>query len=372
MSDRQLEDLRRRAYEEAGPLPSVALRPADAVGHVLREAVHARADLPAREVVAVDGWAVAGPGPWQLVAATPTDAVVPDGCAVAVEAGAALPPGTTAAVPRHGGLVAEGRLIATTVPGDNVRPRAGEVAAGTLLIPEGTLMTAGAAALAAAGGNEDVLVTGRPSVALLVTYDTDTDPSVFAATEALLPELLRAAGATQVVARRVPDTAAELRAALGAVGADVVVVTGAAGEERARTLDTVLVEARAEVVVDGARDADELAGTSGWLLARLRDGRLLVALPGDLRDAVAAVLTLARPVVHGLCGYAMEPLARRELDVTVEGPAEHATFLFVRGGRPTPDHGPATGHGMAAADALVLVPTFGTPPGIALPALPLP
>lgn len=371
MTDHLLDDLRRRAYDEAGALPPVALRPADAVGHVVREPVLALSDLPPHEIVTTDGWAVAGPGPWQLVASTPVDASVPDGAAVAVEQGAVLPPGASSVVARGAGLVADGRLHAPTTFGDHVRPRAAEVAAGTLLIPAGTLMTPGAAALAAAGGNDTVLVTGRPSVAIVVTYGGGADATVTAATEALLPSLVESAGALEVTSRRVPDTSVSLRSTLDALRADVIVVTGSASDERARNLDAVLTDARVEVAVDGARVADDIGGTGSWLMARLRDGRVVVAVPADVRSATAAVLTLVRPLVHGLCGYALEPTATRTLDATVAGPAEHATFAFVRGDRATPDHGPATGHGVAAADALVLVPTFGAPPGTPMPALPL-
>ena len=55
----------------------------------------------------------------------------------------ALPLGTTGVVARRDGQIAEGRLYAATTLGDNVRARASEVRGGALLIPEGTLMTAG-------------------------------------------------------------------------------------------------------------------------------------------------------------------------------------------------------------------------------------
>ena len=366
-----LADLRRRAYDEVGPLPTVDLRPATAVSHVLAEPVHALVDLPPQELAALGGWAVAGPGPWFLVAPVHDSTPLADGTAAAVESGTALPYGATSVVAAHTGLVADGRLHAPTLLGDHIRPRGAEVAAGTLLIPAATVVTPGAAALAAAGGNDRILVTGRPTIAVLVTYGGGADPSAPAAVEAMLPALLTSAGAIDAATRRIPDTSVAMRSTIEAVHADVVVVTGVAHDERARSLDTVLAEARADVVIDGRRDAQTIADTSAWLLARLRDGRIVVGLPGDLRSAVAEVLTLVRPLTTGLSGYAPEELGTRALDVDVIGRPDLHTFVFVRGTRPTPDHGPATGHGVAAADALVLVPSLGAAAGTPLPVLPV-
>src|SRR6478609_1723049 len=370
MTESVLDKVRQRAYDEAGALPAVALRPVDTVGHVLREDLFARHDLPGHDVVTVDGWAVAGPGPWQLVTASPPEAGVPDGAAVAVAAGDELPPGTSAVVSRHDATIVDGRLHASTNLGEHVRGQGSELAEGALLIPRGTLMTAGAAALAAIGGNENVLVTGRPEVSLLVTYGSG-NPVATAAAEAVLPSLLLSAGATSVSSRRIPDTSVSLRSTIDAVHADVVVVTGATADQRARHLDNVLTDSRAEVVVDGARDTTSIVGTSSWLLAHLRDGRLLLALPGDLRSALAATVALARPLIHGLSGYALEPPESRTLDGEVAGAGDRSRFVFVRGDRPTPDVGPATGHGVANADALALVPPTGANLYTALQVLPL-
>jgi len=115
MTESVLDQVRQRAYDEAGALPAVALRPVDTVGHVLREELFARHDLPAHDVVTVEGWAVAGPGPWQLVAANPPEAAVPDGAAVAVAAGDELPPGTSAVVSRHDATIATCETVAAAM-----------------------------------------------------------------------------------------------------------------------------------------------------------------------------------------------------------------------------------------------------------------
>jgi molybdopterin molybdotransferase len=213
--DLLLDQLRRRAYDETGPLPPVDLRPGDAVGHFLREDLHALLDLPPTEIATVSGWAVAGPGPWQLLstqdaaAIAGTAGVLPDGYAAEVRENGALPQGATAVVSGRTGLVQDGRLFGEALLGDHVLPRAAECAADALLVPEGTLLTPGAAALAAAGGHPDVRVTGRPTVALLLAYGEHGGtglPNSVDVTGALLTGLLRSTDAADVAARRVPDT----------------------------------------------------------------------------------------------------------------------------------------------------------------------
>ncbi|MYR77018.1 molybdopterin biosynthesis protein, partial [Streptomyces sp. SID5466] len=56
-----------RAVARAVPaLPPVARDLADALGHALAEPLTALTDLPPFDTSAMDGWAVAGPGPWRL------------------------------------------------------------------------------------------------------------------------------------------------------------------------------------------------------------------------------------------------------------------------------------------------------------------
>ncbi|NEB90291.1 hypothetical protein G3I21_00755, partial [Streptomyces bauhiniae] len=47
-------------------LPGVPRTLEDALGHALAEPLTALTDLPPFATSAMDGWAVSGPGPWQL------------------------------------------------------------------------------------------------------------------------------------------------------------------------------------------------------------------------------------------------------------------------------------------------------------------
>lgn len=51
------------------PLPVVTRSLADALGHALAEPLTTLTDLPPFDTSAMDGWAVAGPGPWLVCGA---------------------------------------------------------------------------------------------------------------------------------------------------------------------------------------------------------------------------------------------------------------------------------------------------------------
>ena len=55
------------AYQAGHVSDPVTVALAEAGGAVLATALAALTDLPAFDTVTMDGWAVAGPGPWRLV-----------------------------------------------------------------------------------------------------------------------------------------------------------------------------------------------------------------------------------------------------------------------------------------------------------------
>jgi molybdopterin molybdotransferase len=103
------------------------------------------------------------------------------------------------------------------------------------------------------------------------------------------------------------------------------------------------------------------------LLARVNDGRHLVGLPGNPLAAVSGLLTLAEPLLRALAARpAAEPYAL-PLKEAVHGHPYDTRLIPVvlRGGRAAQLHynGPAMLRGIAAADALAVVPPGGARPG---------
>jgi molybdopterin biosynthesis enzyme len=95
----------RRCAREAGdPLPAVDLPLGAAIGAVLAGPLVALSPLPAYDAAAMDGYAVAGPGPWRIVGRVlagdpePPPPLSP-GTATEIATGAVVPLGAEAVLP---------------------------------------------------------------------------------------------------------------------------------------------------------------------------------------------------------------------------------------------------------------------------------
>ncbi|MEU1307492.1 molybdopterin-binding protein [Streptomyces cinnamoneus] len=355
---------------------------AEALGQALGGVVVALTDLPAFDTSAMDGWAVAGPGPWRLphgeehagILAGCSD-VLPlrDGEAVRIATGARVPPGATAVLrSEHGTVRPQGELYASRhlTQGQDIRPRGQECRRGDELLPAGTLVTPAVLGLVSAAGYDRLRVVPRPRVEVLVLGDEllreglPHDGRIRDALGPLLGPWLQALGAEPVGVRRLGDDAAALRVALEASDADVVLTTGGTAGGPVDHVHPTLHRLGAELLVDGVA----VRPGHPMLLARLAPGRYLVGLPGNPLAAVAGLLTLAEPLLRTLSG---RPAAERWGARLSEAAAGHATdtrlvpVAYEGGGRVRPlrFHGPAMLRGLASADALAVVPPGGVDRG---------
>lgn len=387
------EAAREAARDSAGqPLPAVVRALPEALGHTLAEPLTALTDLPPFDTSAMDGWAVAGTGPWRLrdggVLAGGAEAGPLDhGTAVPVATGARLPSGATSVLRReHGRATApDGVLYWRTpepaAPGRDVRPRGQECRRGDLLLAAGTTVTPAVLGLTAAAGYDRLTVHRRLTVELLVLGDellTSGLPRggrVRDALGPLLPPLLRSAGAEVTGIRRVADDAGPLGAALRSSTADVVVTTGSTAAGPVDFLHHALGGPGARLPVDSVA----VRPGHPMLLAELppaADGRarLLVGLPGNPLAAVAGAVTLALPLLRRLAGRP-DPSRRVVAAADLPGCARDTRLLpvaFTGGGAvPIGFDGPAMLRGLALADALAVVPPGGVADGTAVEVLEL-
>lgn len=118
----------------------------------------------------------------------------------------------------------------------------------------------------------------------------------------------------------------------------------------------VLRRLEAELLVDGVT----VRPGHPMLLARLADGRHLVGLPGNPLAAVSGLLTLAEPLLGALATRpAPEPYTLPLRDAVHGHPYDTRLIpVVLRGDAAVPLHynGPAMLRGIAAADALAVVP----------------
>ncbi|MER6567350.1 molybdopterin molybdotransferase MoeA [Streptomyces sp. NPDC001093] len=349
----------------------------DALGLVLAAPLDALTDLPSFDTSAMDGWAVAGPGPWEVrdegvLAGHAQPEPLTDGMAVRIATGARIPADTTAVLrSEHGRTDTQGRLHATReiVHGQDIRPRGQECRSGDQLLPVGTRVTPAVLGLAAAAGYDTVTAVPRPRAEVLVLGDellTEGRPRDGLIRDALgpmLPPWLRALGAEVVAVRRIGDDAKALRRAVTGSEADLVVTTGGTAGGPVDHVHPILECIGAELLVDGVK----VRPGHPMLLARTKDDQHLVGLPGNPLAAVSGLLTLAEPLLRTLAAHPAPEPYTLPLGEAVQG-HPHDTRLIpvvLRGDRAVPLHynGPAMLRGIAAADALAVVPPGGARQG---------
>ncbi|MEU0170908.1 molybdopterin molybdotransferase MoeA [Streptomyces iakyrus] len=348
-----------------------------ALGLTLAAPLDALTDLPSFDTSAMDGWAVCGPAPWHVrdegvLAGHAAPARLTDGEAVRIATGARIPPDATAVLrSEHGRTDDKGRLSATrdVVPGQDIRPRGQECRTGDQLLAVGTLVTPAVLGLAAAAGYDTVTAVPRARVEVLVlgdellTQGLPHDGLIRDALGPMLPPWLRALGAEVTAVRRIRDDADALHEAVTTCDADVILTTGGTAAGPVDHVHPTLRRIGAELLVDGVA----VRPGHPMLLARTKETQHLVGLPGNPLAAVSGLLTLAEPLLRILAARpAPEPYTLALRDAVHGHP--HDTRLVpvvLRGDEAVPLHynGPAMLRGIAAADALAVVPPGGARSG---------
>lgn len=372
-------DARARAAA-AAPVPAVEPVPLDAaVGRVLADRLRTPIPLPHYASSAMDGWAVRGEPPWRLVEGREPDA----GEAVVIVTGGLVPPGADAVLRSEAGQVVDDRLepVGETGRRDvaehrHVRPAGTEASAGETVLEAGALLTPPRVALAAATGADRLAVRRRPRVALVLTGDEVVQSGVPEPGRVrdsfglALPRILDELGAEVVAIHRVGDDTEATRAAIAADPVDLVVTTGGTGGSHADQVRTAAQALGAEFLVP----AVAMRPGGPTFLARAPD-RLVLGLPGNPLASVLGLLAIGGPLLEAWAGRSTGGTTVT-VDAGIEG-RRHTTRLVpvaVRDGVATPTAHAGSGmlRGLAAADAVLVVPEGGVEAGASAEALALP
>jgi molybdopterin molybdotransferase len=384
-----LATARRLAYEEgrrtvvpAEPLPLAA-----AAGRTLAEPVIAQTDLPPFDAAAMDGWMVAGPGPWRLgplieVGSAPLEEPIAPGTAHAIATGAPVPPGTSALLRAERGRVAHGQLAvldgaARPTAGADLRVAGSEARAGAVVLAAGLVLSPARLAAAAAASADEVAARRVPAVDLVVTGDELAAVGLPGAGEVrdaigpAVPALVSALGGSVATAFLIGDGLEALERLARAAEGELLVTAGGTAAGPTDHARDALEALECELLVDG------IAMRPGHptLLARRPDGRLVLCLPGNPHAALVALALVGGPAIAGLLGRPA-PVFRSVVasaDLPFAGgsrggvrvvPARYDDWGVV------PVDSPLV-HGLAEADVLVIVPAGGAVRGDVLDAFPL-
>ena len=297
------------ARDCAEPLPGEVTPVSAAVGRVLAAAVRCARPVPAFDNAAMDGFAVAGDGPWTirgrvLAGAAAGGPVVEPGFAVEIATGAPVPAGTEAVIPYEETRVDGGAVFAARGRRAHIRRAGDSLAVGALVTPAGRTVTATVVAAAEQAGADLVRTHRPPTVTLLVTGDeviSDGEPGpgqVRDTFTGLVTAVTARAGGTLGGRRLLPDRRDLLDAALREAGSEVIVVSGSSSAGAADHLHDLLGARGATWLVRGVacRPGHPQA------LAVLPDGRWVVSLPGNPYAGLVAALTLLEPLLSALAG----------------------------------------------------------------------
>lgn len=370
---------------------------AQAVGRVLAEPVIARVSHPPADVSAMDGFACrsrdAVAAPTRLVmigesaAGRPFDLPIGPGKTVRISTGAVLPEGADCVLPQEDVVVVGSgvRLPKKAPPGQFVRRRGEDFAAGDPLLAPGKPLTYRDIALIAAANLPWVMVKRRPRIAILATGDEIRSPGdplgpadVVGSNSLALAAFVQARGGEAVVLGTAGDSLESLRDTLAAArGADMLVTTGGAsvGDH-----DLVKQAIGGEVSLEFYKVA--MRPGKPLFLGQIGDVPVL-GMPGNPVSAmVAAELFLGPAIMVMLGGSGALPLRQAVLGRNLPHNTERQDYLRASLSRDDQDRLVATPFeaqdsgmilGMARAECLVIRPpkAFAAKQGDAVTILPL-
>lgn len=389
-------EARRIAREAGAPLHRIEVALSDALGSALTTPLVALCPLPSYDTAAMDGYAVAGSGPWRVIGQAlaggpaPVEALRP-GHAIEIATGAMVPAAADAVLPYERALLRAGTVTGDIEIGRHIRRRGEDCGMGRELLPTGTVVTPAVLGLAASLGHDRLAVHRRPRVGVVVTGTELLSSGIPApgqvrdAISPLLPGLVHSAGGVPAWTTWLGDDKDALIEAALRPGADVIVVCGATSVGAADYLRVALDALEARVLVHG------VACRPGHpqLFATLPDGRFVVGLPGNPYAALVAAVTLLEPLLGRLAGRGNHqaltaplagPVTAHDRDTRLVAVARVGSSVV-----PVGHDRPGTLWGAACADALAVVapgwnggdvellplPTTGAAP-VAQPAVPSP
>jgi molybdopterin molybdotransferase len=291
-------------------------------GRVLASLVAARMDKPGTDVSAMDGFAVRAadcarlPARLRVVGSAPAGhpfgGTVGAGEAVRLFTGSVMPEGADAVVIQEdtdlgerGEGAAEVEIRFAPKPGAHVRRRAGDFAAGTVLLAPPRRLTARDVGIAASAGHAWLTVRRRPRVAILSTGDEIALPGdpmpeggLVSSNSFVLDAVVRAAGGEPTTLPIAPDDADAIAAAVSAArGADLVVTSGGASVGQHDLIRPALAPLGLSL------DFWKIAMRPGkpFMFGRVGDAAL-IGLPGNPVSATVCAILFLVPAIERLLG----------------------------------------------------------------------
>jgi molybdopterin molybdotransferase len=311
-----VEQALERVLEHAHPLPTETVPLEDAFGRVLREPARSAVDLPPFPSSAMDGFALRAaetpgelPIAFRVAAGAAPFGPLPAGAAAGIATGGTVPDGADAVVPVE---IVEDRGDRLVVPdastvGQHIRPRAGDVGAGDVVVEPGTILGSVQIGALAASGVATLVCSTRPRVAVLATGNELRSPGealepgqIYESNRRMIASALNGSGAEVDVLPVAADDEDSHRAAIErGLQADVLVTSGGVSMGPHDLVRRVAAELGVSEVFWG------VAVKPGKPLAfGVRGSTLVFGLPGNPVSSLVGTLLFVRPALLARQGAA--------------------------------------------------------------------
>ncbi|ONM48106.1 NTP transferase domain-containing protein [Nocardia donostiensis] len=282
-------------------------------GAALAAPIVAADALPRFDVSAMDGYAVAGEGPWRLradigFAGGQRPVGLLPGEAVQIATGAHVPDGTAFVLRDEFAVTSEDQRLHRrpgTPERSDIRRRGEDRAPGDPVAPAGTPVTAALVSAAAAVEVTEAPVRGPVRARIVMTGDEIRSEGPLQTGQTrdsigpILPDLLTACGIRPIGRVHLRDTPHGFDEVLASVSdpgdCDLLVIVGATGSGAADQLRAALHRAEAHILVHRLR----LRPGGSTVVAELPSTATVLGLPGNPFAAVATLLALAPALVEG-------------------------------------------------------------------------
>ena len=345
-------DARARMIRDLPRIASESVPLAGALACFLSEDVHATRDQPPFAASAMDGWAVRaadGAGPRRIVGESAAGhgfaRDLGRGEAVRIFTGAPVPAGADAVVIQEDATRAGDTVTvpAITEP-RHVRPAGQDFKAGARLLQAGARLDPWRLALAAAAGRADLLVAGKPRVAVLSTGEEVIEPGgapgpfqIFNSGTTAICALIETWGARAIPLRPVGDDVAATAAAVRDVACDLIVTLGGASVGDHDLVKPAMATLGLTLVVESVAVRP---GKPTWF-GVLADGRAVLGLPGNPASSLVCAELFLKSILRTMMG--LDPAltmiaARAAAALPANGGREHwmrARFGYGDDGRLT-------------------------------------
>jgi len=364
--------------ELAQPRPSVRRSLLEACQRPVARDLIAPRDLPGFDNSQMDGYALAGLPPvcdrWRVIgllqAGSETVLALQPGEAARVYTGSPLPSGTDAVVMQEfvtGGATDVIQVTGALMPGQYIRKRGSDLAAGAVALSAGEPLTPAAVGLLSSLGVAEVDICQAPRIGLFTSGDevvpAGNIPLPHQIIDGNLPMLaaaLQGLGLTPQATSYAPDQPEAVRERLKTLleECDVILTTGGVSVGDFDFVQSALSALGATPLLWRVRQRPG----KPLLIARGPDGQVILGLPGNPVSALTCFYIYAWPLLRGMLGFRDTRLPARLLPLMSTVSGIPGLMQFLRGAITPQGVVPLEGQGshqlsrFAHAQCLIVIP----------------